>query len=313
MKKALITGVSGFVGKKLANHLVASGYQVWGTTRRCSPLFLVGVTTLQLDLDDKDRILGLLEKVRPDVIFHLSGQSSVKKSWESIEETFKSNVINSINLFEAASKYSKKQDLKIITVGSSEEYGLGVISPINETMDTNPVTPYGLSKLTLCKLAEMYSKSFDLNIIHARAFNHIGPGQGLGFVTADFAKQIVEIEKGISQPVIFVGNLNSKRDFTDVRDIVEAYRMLYEKGRPKEVYNVCSGKSISIREILNCITSFSNKSIEILIDESKFRPVDIEEYYGANTKIFNDTGWEPKFTLRDSLYDIYQYWKAKVV
>ncbi|UNK18773.1 GDP-mannose 4,6-dehydratase [Paenibacillus sp. N3/727] len=307
--KALITGVSGFVGKYLAQNLIDHGYEVWGTSRVTPPFIINGVNIINIDFSHKDTITKAMEDVKPDVIFHLSGQSSVQYSWSHINETFQSNVMDAIGLFEAIKDSTIKKTVRIVSIGSSEEYGLVKDLPIMEDADTNPGNPYGLSKLTLSKLVLSYCSFHEMNIIHARAFNHIGPGQALGFVTSDFANQLINIELGKVEPVISVGDLSSKRDFTDVRDIVEAYRLLFEKGKAGEVYNVCSGKCVSIQDILTLLLSFSSKQIEVIVNKDKLRPNNVPEYYGSNHKLTETTGWAPSITLENSLKDIYIYWK----
>lgn len=309
MKKALITGASGFVGRYLALELLDKGYEVWGGTRSVPPQFVNGLKMIELDLTEREEILKKLEEMKPQIIFHLSGQSSVKSSWSEIKDTFESNVMNSIELFEAVKNYSNRDNIRLITIGSSEEYGLGVSLPITEDMITNPINPYGMSKQLLARLAVLYRDLYKMNIIHVRPFNHIGPGQKLGFVTSDFTKQIIDIEQGLVEPVMSVGDLSSKRDFTDVRDIVKAYRLVGEKGLSGSVYNVSSGVSVSINEILNTLLSFSSNNIEVVVDSEKLRPNNIVEYYGSNLKINKDVGWKPMITLKQSLYDIYSYWK----
>lgn len=309
--KALITGVSGFVGRYLAQNLVNHGYEVWGTSREVPSSMLGDMKILKMDFSDKEAITKVMEEVRPDVIFHLSGQSSVQYSWSHINETFQSNVMDAIGLFEAVKDSSIRSRVRIISIGSSEEYGLVKDLPIVEDADTNPGNPYGLSKLTLSKLIHSYCSIHEMNIIHARAFNHIGPGQALGFVTSDFANQLIKIELGKAEPVISVGDLSSKRDFTDVRDIVEAYRLLVEKGKAGEVYNVCSGKCVSIEDILTLLVSFSSKPIEVVVNKNKLRPNNVPEYYGSNHKLMETTGWIPSISLENSLRDIYMYWRKQ--
>lgn len=309
--KALITGVSGFVGRYLAQNLLKNGYEVWGGTRKFSAPFIDGIRIIELTLDNVQNLKMQLNTVKPDIVFHLAGQSSVKDSWSHIYETFHSNVSLSLNLLEAIRIYDAENKVKVITVGSSEEYGLVNSKPIEETSETNPGNPYGSSKLTLGKAAMYYAQNYNMDIIHARPFNHIGPGQKLGFVTSDFAKQVTDLEKQNEISEIFVGNLDSKRDFTDVRDIVNAYRLLAERGHSKEIYNVCSNVSTSIKEILNTFVGFSEKEIKVSVDKSKFRPIDIPDYYGSNQKLRNHTGWYPTINLEQSLLDIYEYWKGK--
>jgi len=315
--KALITGVRGFVGKYLADHLLLQGIEVWGTSREESPLLCLengNVKIVKNDLDSEEEILNLLQTVTPDYIFHLAGQSNVKKSWEDKEGTFYANVNKTIFLLDACVRYQQeKPQMRLLTVGSSEEYGRVESHeiPIKESTPLRPMSPYGASKAAVSMLIQQYHKAHGLNVIHARPFNHIGPGQSEGFVTTDFAKQIVEIERGQLSTTISVGDLSSERDFTDVRDIVVAYHLIIQKGEKGEIYNVCSGESIPIKEVLNYFLSFSQKKVNVYIDESKFRPIEFKKYYGSSEKIKNDSGWKVKQSVEQSLHEIYLYLKAQ--
>lgn len=309
--RALITGASGFVGKYLVEELINNGYSVYLGTRMSPNAQLENENQVYLNYADVNGTTKIIEDINPDVIFHLSGQGNVKKSWSHIQETFQSNVMDAIGLFDAVRFSALKDKVKVISVGSSEEYGPVKEMPIQEISNTNPTNPYGVSKLSVCRTALHYHQYYGLNIIHTRAFNHIGPGQSLGFVTSDFAKQVADIENNLHEPYIYVGDLSSKRDFTDVRDVVRAYRLLAEKGTVGEVYNVCSGTSVSIRTVLDYLISFSNKKIEVIIDEKKFRPNDIPEYFGSYNKIEQIVGWKPCISLKDSLGSIFYYWKNK--
>ncbi|MBC6975843.1 GDP-mannose 4,6-dehydratase [Bacillus sp. Xin] len=302
---ALITGITGFVGHHLQNRLIAEGAEVYGTSRQ-SNLYK---HTYQLDLQEQDEIVSLLKKISPTHIFHLAGMSNVRDSWVNVSKTIEANTLGTINLLEAVKKLDK--EIRVITIGSSEEYGkatLGIHDTISETTLLNPLSPYGTSKAAVSMLVKQYYKGFGLDVIHVRPFNHIGPGQKLGFVTSDFAHQIALINNNTNHNKIKVGNLESFRDFTDVRDIVRAYYMLALKGYAGEIYNVCSGISTSIQEILNILLSFSNKKIAIETDPNKMRPSDIPYFIGDYTKIKNLTKWEPKISIHHSLQDIYQYW-----
>jgi GDP-4-dehydro-6-deoxy-D-mannose reductase len=307
--RVLITGVTGFVGRYLALNLIDNGYEVWGGARNCPPSFIEGVKIIELDLSRRDEVANIINLIKPNAIFHLSGQSSVKYSWDHIDETFYANVTESINLIEAIKHTFISNEVRLITIGSAEEYGLGGQLPLIEDSLPNPSNPYGLSKYTLGRIARQYNELHQMDIIHTRSFNHIGPGQSLGFVTTDFAKQVVEIEHGKHEPVMYVGDLSSKRDFTDVRDIVEAYRLLCEKGIAGETYNVCSGNCIPIQDILNGLVSLSSIPIEVRVQKDKFRVNNVKEYYGSNDKLYKATGWRPSISLNQSLHDIYNYWK----
>jgi GDP-4-dehydro-6-deoxy-D-mannose reductase len=313
--RALITGISGFAGQHLKRNLLENGYQVWGSSRKPSDTETGESDYKQVQLNLSENlhdIVALLDRIQPNVIFHLSGQSSVKRSWDHVAETLQSNVMESIQLLEAVKQSSVRDRCVVLTVGSSEEYGKVAELPITEDTATHPTNPYGVSKLALGHLAKQYAVSHQLKVIHVRAFNHIGPGQSLGFVTSDFAKQIAEIDLEMRDPVISVGDLSSSRDFTDVRDIVNGYRLLAERGRSGEIYNICSGKSVAIRELLDMFLTLTDKAVKVDVDQSKFRPNEVKEYYGSNEKITNDTGWQPTIPLQQSLRDIFLEWRSKL-
>lgn len=315
--KALITGVTGFVGKYLSQHLISKGYQVWGTTRKSSPNTLLNskIKLLNIDLDDVGKITASINLIKPDYIYHLAGFSSVKLSWENKQSAFEANVLKTICLLEAIRKSTVSKSVKILTVGSSEEYGQVEVTemPIKESTPLKPISPYGISKATVYMLVQQYINSYDLQIIHARPFNHIGPGQGLGFVTSDFGKQIAEIEFGLKPPVIHVGNLESERDFTDVRDIVAAYELILKYGDIGKVYNVCSGQPVSIFKILNKYISFSYcKNIEIKKDPNRMRPSDFPIYIGDPGELKIKTNWVNSISLDESLINILNYWRKEI-
>lgn len=312
--KALITGITGFVGSYLAENLVVSGrYEVSGT--HMSDDF-INVSSIKdkldlhkIDLQNKEAVNDLIEKVNPDVIFHLAAFTSPAKSFDDPSGVITNNVTIQINLLEAVKKTQISP--KILIVSSAEIYGMVAPSdiPINERVPFNPVNPYAVSKVAQDRLGYQYSVSDKLNIIIARPQNNIGPRQAPGFVVADFAKQIADIEKGRAEPVIKVGNLSAKRDFTDVRDIVRAYVDLIEKGEKGEAYNLGSGKSIKIEDILNKLLSFSEKEIKVEVDPAKIRPVDVPEIFCDNSKIAQATGWQPEIDIDTTLEETLEYWR----
>ncbi|WP_138755244.1 GDP-mannose 4,6-dehydratase [Paenibacillus sinopodophylli] len=314
--RALITGVSGFVGKHLTDYLINMGYEVWGSSRTSSQIHNdTRIDLVSMSFSDEESIVQLINQIKPDHIYHLAGQSSVKHSWEDIKNTFDANVSKTIVLLEAIRKSDIAKSVKILTIGSSEEYGkiADVTKPINEDDSLKPISPYGLSKATVYMLAQQYVNAHQLHIVHARPFNHIGPGQGLGFVTSDFAYQIAQIEKKQISPTINVGNLDARRDFSDVRDIVVAYEKLMIEGKKGEAYNVCSGKPIAIKEILMKYIKLSlNKSIEIKEDSSRMRPSDLPLYVGDSSKIIRMTNWESQINIDQSLIDILNYWRIEI-
>ncbi|MFC3771466.1 GDP-mannose 4,6-dehydratase [Paenibacillus sp. GCM10012303] len=308
--KALVTGATGFVGEYLCRYLVSIGYEVWGTSRRSSPVMADEWKIVTLNLNDQGAILSLLNDIKPDEIYHLAGQSSVKYSWNNKIETMDSNFGVTMNLLEALVSSTISTQSKLLVVGSSEEYGKVCTDsmPISETTPLNPISPYGVSKASVHLLSKHYINSYGLDIVHARPFNHIGPGQGSGFVATDFAKQVAEIELGNRvNPEIIVGNLTAKRDFLDVRDIVKAYQMLMVRGKSGEVYNICSSKPVEICYLLNYFVSQSNKKINVTVDENLLRPVDFPVYFGNNSRLIADTGWRRTIPLEISLNDIYHF------
>ncbi|WP_151733824.1 GDP-mannose 4,6-dehydratase ['Paenibacillus yunnanensis' Narsing Rao et al. 2020] len=309
--KALITGATGFVGQHLASYLVDEGLQVYGTSRNNAGEInnVPEMKVMFLDFNDVTAIVDLLNKVRPDFVYHLAGQSSVKDSWTDKVGTFHGNIRLTMNLMEAILQSEIRDSVRVLTVGSSEEYGgfdsKGV--PIAEETILKPTSPYGISKATVSMLARHYYSAYQIKVTHTRPFNHIGPGQRLGFVVSDFSNQIVQIEKGNQNGVISVGNLSAKRDFTDVRDIVRAYSLLLNQQNDLawgESINVCSGKAISIQCILDTLLSLTEASIEVVVDQNKLRPLDIPVFTGDNTKLKSLTGWTQTIKLNETLRDV---------
>jgi GDP-4-dehydro-6-deoxy-D-mannose reductase len=306
--RALVTGCNGFVGQHLSNFLIEQGIEVWGTTReKDNQISINNVHYVHCEFKSSTEVEGLLSNIRPDYLFHLAGQSSVSLSWKEKANTFHTNVINTIILFDAVKKYNCP--LRVISVGSSEEYGYyeGIEMPIREQSQLQPLSPYGASKATVSMLVRQYYTTYKLEIIHARPFNHIGPGQSLGFVVPDFSSQIINNTKGF----IEVGNLSAARDFTDVRDIVRGYWILANSGKPGEAYNLCSNKTIKIQDVLNKIINVSKKEIKVIQDPNRLRPSDIPIYYGSYDKI-SKLGWEPKIPLQQSIDDVYKDWLNKL-
>ena len=309
--KALITGVDGFVGKYLSEYLLKQKYEVYGTT--ISEKYKnEKIKIYKMNLLDEKEVNKVIKMIKPDKIFHLAGQSAVGLSWEKPVLTVNINVNGTLNLLEAVRNYSK--DSKILIIGSSDQYGpiKPEECPIKEGKVQNPQSPYGVSKKAQEEMCKLYVNAYHTNIIMVRAFNHIGAGQSTNFVVADFASKIAQIEKG-SEPVLKVGNLESFRDFTDVRDIVRGYSLLLEKGKIGEIYNIGSGKEVKVSEILKKLVSMSKKEIKIEIDPNKFRPVDVPLVVCDNSKIKKDTGWETEFLINDTLEEVLEYWRSVII
>ena len=314
---SLLTGITGFVGSHLADYLLEKAEEVYGTIRWRSKTDNIDhiknkLKLLHGDLRDLHSLELVIEEAQPTHIFHLASQSFVPMSWIAPADTLETNIIGTSNLFEAVRK--SKLNPIIVIAGSSEEYGFvyGKDMPINETTPLRPLSPYAVSKVATDLLGWQYYKSYGMTIIRLRPFNTTGPRRGHVFVCSDFAKQIAQIEKGLQEPVIKIGNLSSDRDFTDVRDMVRAYVLAAEYGVPGAVYNVCSGNNITIREVLFRLVNLSKTNVQIQKDEKKMRPSDVQSLKGDSTKFREKTGWKPEIPLERTLEDLLNYWRAKI-
>ncbi len=308
MKKILVIGASGFVGPYLCKNLIDNGYDVFGSKLESQKQNFNG-QCVDLNILNEDEIIKTIDEIKPDYIIHLAAQSSVKLSWDNPSLTFNINVIGIINIFEALRKLNLRP--RILIVGSSEEYGKVNKNLIDENIETDPLNFYALSKVTQEKIALIYHKNYGFDVICARSFNHIGPGQSTQFVVSNFAKQIVDIEKTNKDGNIYVGNLSAKRDFSDVRDIVNAYRLLIEKGQSGQLYNVGSGNSIEISEILSKLISLSKAKINVVIDKNRFRPIDTPEIKANINKLKNDTGFKKEHNIDETLLEVLNYFRNK--
>ncbi len=317
--RALITGITGFAGSHLADYLLAeqSDVEIFGIYRWRSRMENIDhldgkINLLECDLRDAAAVHGVLAEVRPDYIFHLAAQSFVPASWRAPSDTLTTNIIGQTNLFEAVRMLELDPVIQI--AGSSEEYGLVLPDevPIKETNPLRPLSPYAVSKVGQDLLAYQYFKSYGLKTIRTRGFNHTGPRRGEVFVTSNFAKQIASIEAGLQEPVIRVGNLDAQRDFTDVRDMVRAYWLAVTKAKPGEVYNVASGKAVTIRELLDQLLALSETKVEVQVDPERLRPSDVEILLGDFSKFKADTGWEPLIPLEQTLRDTLDFWRQKL-
>lgn len=316
MKRALITGVTGFVGSHLAEYLLKEEVEVYGIARWRSKLDNIehitnNIQLINADIRDGHSLERVIGESKPDYIFHLASQSFVQMSWWAPADTMETNAIGTIHLFEAIMK--SEIDPKIQVAGTSEEYGMVYPNelPIKETNPLRPLSTYGVSKVAQDKLAYQYHKSYSLKIVVTRAFNHTGPRRGEVFVTSNFAKQIAEIEKG-KEPVIYVGNLGARRDFSDVRDVVRAYWLALEKCEFGEVYNICSEKTRTIQKVLNLLLSMTNKNVEVRQDPSRMRPSDVEILQGDCSKFRKQTGWKPTIPFERTIEDLLNYWRERV-
>ncbi len=317
--RTLITGITGFVGSHLADYILENQAhaQVYGLIRWRSRMENIlhirdRIQLIEADLKDMASLKKCLAQVQPDRIFHLAAQSFVPTSWTCPAETFSINALGQINLFEAVLSLGISPKIQI--AGSSEEYGLVNTDevPMKETNPLRPLSPYAVSKVAQDLLGWQYYKSYGLKVIRTRGFNHTGPRRGEVFICSNFAKQIVEIEKKRRDPIIYVGNLEAKRDFTDVRDIVRAYWLCLEKGIEGEVYNIGTGKTYSIKEVLDMLLSLAKVEVKIEVDPLRLRPSDVPVLLSDSSKFRELTGWAPKISFGQSLKDLLEYWRERV-
>ena len=302
--KALITGSLGFVGAYLRRELEQNGYDVIGLDIR------PGERTVQVDLLDYEQVSKLIADEKPDVIFHLAGQADVGRSWKIPQTTIEINVVASINLMEAVRACDPA--IRIVMVGSSDQYGnLGAAgADVSEELEMKPQSPYAISKRAQEEMAKLYVKSYGMNICMTRSFNHGGAGQRPGFMIPDFASGIVRVERG-EQECLSVGNLTSRRDFTHVKDVVRAYRLIAEKGHAGEVYNVGSGTTYSAQEVLDLLKSMANCPVPVQQDPARMRPSDTPVICCNHGKLTAHTGWEPVHTLEEIVRETLEFYREK--
>lgn len=315
--KLLVTGAGGFVGRHLLEllrreapqarlHGVVSphGSLAWRAAE--------GARIVEADLDDPSAAAGVVEEVRPDGIVHLAGQSSVHQSWLDPGGTLRTNLLGIVHLLDAARRLALRP--AVLVVGSAEEYGPVAPAelPLGEQAPLRPASPYAVSKVAQAALARLYGPAGGMRIVLTRTFHHTGPGRGEAFAESSFARQIAEIERGLREPVIHVGNLDAVRDFTDVRDVVRAYRLLLEKGEGGQVYNVCSGRGRRIRELVDLLLGASSAAVELRVDASRLRPSDVPAQVGDPSRLRAATGWEPVIPLEQTLRDLLADWRERV-
>lgn len=312
MSKGLVIGAAGFVGSYLIDEMHSCGIDAYATKLPHERLEHEHARVYDLDILDKEAIVTLLLEIRPDYIFHLAAQSSVGLSWKNPGLTVDVNVKGSINVMDAVRELYYKP--RVLLIGSGEEYGhiRPGETPIREDNLLRPGNIYAATKACQNMIGSIYAQAYDMQLMMVRSFNHIGPGQAPMFVVSDFCKQVAEIEKGLREPVMYVGNLAAKRDFTDVRDVVRAYVKLIQQGAPGETYNMGSGHAVEIRKILDMIISMSEKEIRVEIDPNKIRPVDVPIIEADITKLNELTGWKPQITLEQTIRETLDYWRERV-
>ena len=314
-KKALITGITGFVGPHLARHLLEEGLEVFGIARWRSNTNRLEGLNIKLengDVRDGVSLQKVISEIRPDYIFHLAAQSFVRESWNAPLETVGTNVLGCINILEAVRQSNPECIVHI--AGSSEEYGRIETKnlPVTESCLLQPLSPYGVSKVAQDLLGQQYWHSYGIKTVITRAFNHEGPGRGEVFATSTFAKQIAEIEKG-KKPTIYVGNLEAVRDYTDVRDTVRAYLLATRLCNFGEPYNICSGVGWSMEKMLRTLLELSTFQSSICIEEdpSRLRPSDVPILLGDCSKFKERTSWKPQIPFTQTLEDLLNYWRQR--
>lgn len=302
MQKVLIFGAGGFVGSYLSREFLNHGYVVYGSDKQQGFMLPEEVTFVHAELLDSDSIKKVVKEIEPDIIINLAAISSVGASWEIPQTTITVNVVGALNIMESARRLKKQP--KVMFIGSSEEYVV-TDRAINEKCSLDASNPYGISKVTQEQFAKLYRERYGMQVYYVRPFNHTGVGQRDTFVLPSWCKQVARIEKSGKSGVIKVGNLAVKRDFSHVKDIVRAYRMIVENENCEKVYNVGFGKAYPLEEILHYIISLSNQNIAIEVDKNRIRPTDQSVICCDHSLITSELGWKPAFTIFDALTEMY--------
>ena len=298
MKKLLLVGGTGFVG----SHMRAS------LETTCS----VVATGRAVDVRNPDQLRALIAEVQPDQVINLAAITTLRESFENPRDTYDINFLGTLNLLMALRECDFKG--RLLFVSSSEVYGLLAEHelPVSEARIPKPLSPYAVAKIAAEALCYQWSQAEKFEIVTARPFNHIGPGQSERFAIADFGRQVAAIKLGLSEPVIHVGDIDTIRDFIDVRDVVSAYRLLLAQGENGEVYNVCSGKERSIRSLIERMCELAGVTVELRPDPARFRLSEQRRVCGSNDKLVADTGWMPNYSLDQTLSDIVDFWVRKL-
>jgi GDP-4-dehydro-6-deoxy-D-mannose reductase len=311
--RILITGADGFAGRHLVRelHSAQPEMEIHGTCFRAPTSPLPNVTSHTLDLRDEQAVTDLIAKIQPDHIYHLAAQANVGQSFSAVWSTLENNIRGQLNLILVCIK--QEISPRVLVISSGDIYGDQLTTaPATENSPLRPANPYSVSKVTQDMLALQYYLSNHLPIMRARPFNHLGTGQSHGFVAPDFAFQIARIEVDLQEPVIHVGNLMAERDFTDVRDVMRAYRLIMESGTPGEAYNVSTGQTWSIRALLDALLSFTNIEIEVRVDRTRLRPGSFSKVWGDSSRLRAATGWEPVIPLQQTLLEVLEECRQQV-
>jgi GDP-4-dehydro-6-deoxy-D-mannose reductase len=310
--RVLVTGAAGFVGRHLVETLARERGEaaVVGLVRPGTAAE-GRIETIPCDIEDQSAVLRALERARPEQVVHLAAQSSPRLSYEDPEGTMRTNVFGLLHILEAVRRLALRP--RILVIGSSEEYGAvdAQAGPVGEDTPLAPRSPYAASKVAQAVLARQYAASHGMDVILTRTFNHTGPGRGADFAESSFARQIARVEAGVQAPVLAVGNLNTVRDFTDVRDVCRAYVGLLERGVCGETYNVCSGTGARIGAILDELLGMAAVRPDVRVDAARLRASDNPVVVGNPAKLHAATSWQPQLPLRRTLADLLAYWRAR--
>ena len=316
--RVLITGITGFVGSHLAEYLLStvSDVELFGLRRWRSggegPAGGDVVRLVEGDLLDPSSLQRALQASRPDVIFHLAASSSVAASWDTPAQIMQVNAMGTLSLLEVARQLDV--DASIVLACSAEPYGLVRAEelPITEEQPFRPLSPYAVSKAAVDLLGFQYYQTFRLRTIRLRPFNHVGPRQSDRFVISSLARQIAEIEAERRSPQLYVGNLDARRDFLDVRDVARAYWLAGTKGAAGEAYNVASGRTRSVREVLDHLLSLTDAALDVVMDPARLRPSEVPVLQGDGARFRETTGWEPLIPFEQTLFDTLEHWRRHV-
>ena len=313
----VITGIGGFAGSFLAERLIADRHKIYGflapDEKEDNISHLGNSLALErFDITEKSRVSDYIKKIKPQFIFHLAALASVGQSLHQAGRAYEINIFGSLNVLDAALSPGNRIE-KIILIGSADSYG--IFAPKGKLLKENqpfaPVSPYGISKASMEYLARFYYRQSNLPVVIARSFNHTGPRQSENFVIPSFCRQIARIEKGLQPPNIMVGDLSVRRDLSDVRDVVEGYYLLAQRGRPGEAYHLASGKAVSIQNALEMLLKMSDVKIKVTIDKNRLRKSDIPILRGDATKARKEIGWRPKYGLKETLNFTLDWWRKK--